>query len=124
MTNLTTQEIGQIGEDKAQEFLEGKGYVTIERNWHKRWAEIDIVMLDQARDQVVFVEVKTLEDTREVKPFEAVDRDKIHKLKRSAGMFFAQNPELPAPARVDVVSVELDTGQIEHFESVDFERNI
>lgn len=124
MSHLTSQEVGRIGEDKAQEFLEAQGYVAIVRNWRKRWAEIDIVMLDNEKKQVVFVEVKTLEDTRKIKPFEAVDQEKIHRLKRSAGMFFAQNPKLPTSARIDVVSVELDTDTIEHFKAVDFEGNI
>ena len=38
------QKIGQIGEDCACEYLEKNGYKIIDRNYLKKWGEIDIVV--------------------------------------------------------------------------------
>lgn len=55
---LHKKEIGKAGEDKAAEYLKENGYKIIERNWHTRFGEIDIIA--QKNDIIVFVEVKTL----------------------------------------------------------------
>ncbi len=52
-----TQKIGQLGEDICCRYLQGKGFEIIERNYTRKWGEIDII----ARKQGVthFVEVKS-----------------------------------------------------------------
>jgi Holliday junction resolvase-like predicted endonuclease len=47
-----------LGEKIAIRFLESKGYIMIERNYRKKWGEIDIVCKKGRR--VYFVEVKTV----------------------------------------------------------------
>lgn len=81
--------IGKIGEDVACNFLKGKGFVVIERNYLKKWGEIDIVAKD--KENLYFLEVKTV--TREnysnnvsretvFRPEENVHSAKISRLKR------------------------------------------
>ena len=52
------QKIGQIGEDLACEYLEKSGYEVIDRNYLKKWGEIDVVT--QKSNKIHFVEVKTV----------------------------------------------------------------
>jgi putative endonuclease len=52
------QKIGQIGEDSACKWLEKEGYVIIERNYLKKWGEIDIIA--KRADRIHFVEVKSV----------------------------------------------------------------
>ena len=52
------QKIGQIGEDCACEYLEKNGYKIIERNYLKKWGEIDIVA--KKTNKIHFVEVKAV----------------------------------------------------------------
>ena len=49
---------GRIGEDRACEFLVGRGFAIIARNCRTRFGEIDAIALD--RGALVFVEVKTM----------------------------------------------------------------
>lgn len=123
---LAAHSIGKEGEELAQKYLEERGYTTLVRNWEKHWAELDIVVLSPERDYLVFVEVKTQETAEFGEPFEAVDNNKIHKLKRSARLFASEYEEadLPGAHRIDVVSITLDDERIEHYESVDFELQI
>mgnify|MGYP001604619361 FL=1 len=50
--------VGQKGEDLAVMFLENRGFKILDRNYWKKWGEIDIVA--QNNDCLHFVEVKTV----------------------------------------------------------------
>lgn len=52
------QKIGQIGEDLACKHLEKNGYKVIDRNYLKKWGEIDIVA--RKGKKIHFVEVKSV----------------------------------------------------------------
>lgn len=52
------QKIGEIGEDLACRFLMKQGFKIIERNYTKKWGEIDIVT--EKRKKMHFIEVKTV----------------------------------------------------------------
>jgi len=52
------QEIGQIGEDLACKFVKNKGFRVVDRNYWKKWGEIDIIA---EKDHIIrFIEVKTV----------------------------------------------------------------
>src|SRR3989344_5896420 len=52
------QLLGQIGEDYACKYLENIGYKVVQRNYLKKWGEIDIVV---SKDRKIhFVEVKSV----------------------------------------------------------------
>ncbi len=52
-----TQKIGELGEDIAVRYLERKGYLIVERNYTKKWGEIDIVA--KYKNKIYFIEVKS-----------------------------------------------------------------
>jgi len=90
------QKIGKIGEDCACQYLEKNGYKVIERNYLKKWGEIDIVA--RREKKLYFVEVKTvsrvISETRDTVNFKDISdkndsyraEDNMHpwKLKRLA----------------------------------------
>ena len=41
--NTDTKKIGDMGERKASELLTEKGFEIVERNYHSRYGEIDII---------------------------------------------------------------------------------
>ena len=51
------KEIGNFGEDFTAKFLKKSGYKILERNYHSRYGEIDIIASKGA--VLAFVEVKT-----------------------------------------------------------------
>jgi len=58
MSKTQKQKIGKIGEDIACKFLFARGFVTVERNYWKKWGEIDAIV---EKDNILhFVEVKTV----------------------------------------------------------------
>ncbi|MGH1337312.1 MAG: YraN family protein [Aureispira sp.] len=50
-------DLGNLGERLAEEYLQGLGYSIIAQNWQWGKAEVDLIAYD--RDILVFVEVKT-----------------------------------------------------------------
>ena len=59
MKNFTSnsQKIGKIGEDLACRFLMKHGFSILERNYTKKWGEIDIVA--EKDNKIYFIEVKS-----------------------------------------------------------------
>jgi putative endonuclease len=86
---LTSRQIkGNLGEELAANWLIGKGYRILERNYRKKYGEIDIVC--KKEDQLHFVEVKTvtraftpnLSYTKTLDDYEPEDNIHPWKLKR------------------------------------------
>lgn len=53
-----TQKIGEIGENIATRFLVKHGFTILDRNYTKKWGEIDIVA--EKGDKLYFIEVKSV----------------------------------------------------------------
>ncbi|ETB64057.1 TPA: hypothetical protein DIC38_00950 [Candidatus Nomurabacteria bacterium] len=52
-----SQKIGKIGEDLACRFLMKHGFFVLERNYTRKWGEIDIIAIKD--NKIYFVEVKS-----------------------------------------------------------------
>jgi putative endonuclease len=53
-----TQKIGEIGENIAVKFLVKQGFSILDRNYTKKWGEIDIVA--EKKGKLYFIEVKSI----------------------------------------------------------------
>ncbi len=56
------QKIGEIGESEAVAFLVKQGFRILDRNYTKKWGEIDVVA--EKGDKVYFIEVKSVSRDR------------------------------------------------------------
>lgn len=104
--------LGDKGERLAETFLRSKGMEVLERNFRRRFGEIDLVVRDG--DAVVFVEVKYRSGTSFGLAQEMVSPKKRRKIVRTAAAYI-QSRALDCPIRFDVVAVNGDI--IEHIES-------
>ena len=104
---------GNLGEDIALKFLQGKGFRLIDRNFNKPWGEIDIIL--EKDDTVRFIEVKSVSreingnDTREIdyRPEELIDRRKLKKLARTAALYMESRRDT-REYQIDAIGVILD----------------
>lgn len=97
-----TQICGNIGENAACKYLKKQRYSIIERNFRRRYGEIDIIA--QKKDMYVFVEVKTRESTEYGLAMEFVTKSKQQKLIRTAKLYIMEH-ELDAAFSFDVIEV-------------------
>ena len=117
---------GRLGEAIAAKFLVKAGYKILEKNFHSRVGEIDIIALDpttvsgQVGETLVFVEVKTRWSKRFGEAVEAVTSRKLRSITKTANYYKLLHPELPDSLRIDVVSIDISekTPKIEIIKNV------
>ena len=120
MTDGTTkQDIGKLGEDIAVKHIENKGFSVIERNYFRKYGEIDIIA--KMDDILHFIEVKsvscennplnvsrvTIDNHR---PEDNIHIQKLKRLSRTIQSYLLSNYQNEEPMWVfDVVTVKIDT---------------
>ena len=82
----THNELGSWGEELAADYLQGKGYTILERDWHSGHRDIDIIALDGEE------------------PEDAIDYQKLRNL-RAAMNHYVKFQRLQQEIRLDVVTV-------------------
>lgn len=117
---MTAAQRGKTGEDLAAAFLEQKGYSIVDRNFHCRGGELDIVATKG--EILAFVEVRTRQRGGMVSPAESVTAAKRNKIIAAAYAFLQQHSELEQTLqpRFDLISIEAvgqnpNGWQIDHF---------
>ncbi|MFI3272564.1 MAG: YraN family protein [Pseudomonadota bacterium] len=96
--------IGQQGEDAAARLVQSLGMRIIARNWRKGHLEIDIICQDG--DTIVFVEVKTRKSTGMQAPHEALTLHKQRTLIRASHAWLSANNAWHIPCRFDFIGVQ------------------
>ena len=98
---MNNYKIGLWGENQAEEYIKKLGYLVIEKNYHTRYGEIDIIAKDN--DCLVFIEVKTRKNNFFGNACEYVDAKKQKKLILTAEQYIQDNPDIEL--RFDVIEV-------------------
>ncbi len=106
--------IGNLGEEIAAKYLTQKGYLVLDRNYLKKWGEIDIVA--KKMNKYYFVEVKTVsrsaenfDDSDGYRPEENVHAWKIKRLYRAIESYLMEkgiNDDIDW--QLDLISIYLD----------------
>jgi putative endonuclease len=115
---------GALGEAAAAAFLEGKGYVVLDRNYRFANEEVDLVCFAPYPGggdggEIVFVEVKARRGDRYGRAEEAVGAAKQRAIMRVAEAYLFERRLTAAVVRFDVVAVNL-AGRppaVAHFEN-------
>lgn len=110
-----TQTIGVLAEDLVADWLTGQGWEVLQRRWHCRWGEIDLVargFVSDSKDAtpqpiLSFIEVKARSRGNwDADGLLAITPKKQAKLWQAAQLFLAEQTELAElPCRFDVALV-------------------
>ena len=109
MKKFSTQNIGEKGEEYTVKFLEKKKYKILERNYRKRYGEIDIIA--ENKNNIVFVEVKTRHKDSMTSAADAVNRQKQIRIIKTASLYLAEN-ETEKFCRFDVCEVYVNSDNL------------
>ncbi|MBI5139002.1 YraN family protein [Candidatus Nomurabacteria bacterium] len=112
-----TQKIGEIGENMAEKFLMKHGFSILDRNYTKKWGEIDVVALKS--NKIYFIEVKsvsvenlpTLKDKiagDSYRPEDNMHPWKLKRLSRTIQTYLLQKKIEEQEWQVDLLIVFLD----------------
>lgn len=121
------RKIGDIGEQVAADYLKNNGYKILDRNYNRKWGEIDIVAVCHGgrikwhnrchnngticrdSDIITFVEVKTVKKGSKFRPEENIHFWKQKRLVNTAQSYLKENKISPEVNwQIDVVIVELN----------------
>lgn len=109
------RKLGDIGENIACDFLQKRGFEIIERNYLRKWGEIDIVT--KKRNIIRFIEVKSISFQRfdldrvpHVTNYRPEDNMHPWKLKRLARIMqtYLLEKKLDCDWQLDLVTVKID----------------
>ena len=111
MKLFSTKQKGDIGEKFTERYLKKNGYKILERNYRQKCGEIDIIA--QKGEYIIFTEVKTRAANFIARPYEAVDRRKSSRIRKTAAMYIAEK-QLDDYFRFDVSEVftEPENGKV------------
>lgn len=104
--------LGQKGERIAEKFLKRKGFRLAQRNLRSKAGEIDLLMWDG--DELVIVEVRTVNEMHGLEPSDRVPVSKRRQLVRLANLLLSQIPDPVPSIRFDVCVVVLSPKAIVH----------
>lgn len=104
---MDTKSIGQMGEDEAVRFLEDNGFSVIDRNYRKKWGEIDIIA--EKSGILHFVEVKAITSKGDYLPEDNVRLWKKERLSRVIRTYLLDK-KIPDEQEfeIDIISIVLD----------------
>lgn len=109
------RKIGTKYEEIAANYLKEQGYKIIERNYHNKYGELDI--LAEKNFTLIVVEVKFRSNDLFGDPSEAVDRRKQYRICRTTQFYYMEHGyELDYPCRYDIIAIYGD-GTIKHIEN-------
>lgn len=127
MANTFKQEVGRKGEDAACDFLKKLGFSIVERNFWRKWGEIDVVA--RKGNELRFVEVKAVSRDFVPKVEDGYEpEDNIHpwkrkRLRRIIETYLLRNDWCEdLDWQVDAISVYLNRSgevlKVEHLEDI------
>ncbi len=118
---MTRAELGALGEQLAVDYLTGRGWAILARNWRCRHGELDVIATAPDTRTVVFVEVKTRTGDGFGGLAYAVPPEKVRRLRRLAGIWLAGQESRWDEVRLDVIGVRIGrrrTPEITHLRGV------
>jgi putative endonuclease len=118
-------ETGKLGEKLAEEFLNKNGYRIIERNFHTRFGELDLIATKNGK--LIFIEVKLKIGDDFGTPEEMITPTKLRQVTKTAESFLLMKPEIRKvydSYQVDAVCIVLthdrEIERINHYENLTF----
>jgi len=107
------RKLGDIGENVACEFLKKRGYTIIDRNYLRKWGELDIIATKN--DIYHFVEVKSVASSvahvtskETYRPEDNVHPQKLKRMYRAIQTYLLEKG-IDADFEIDVITARIDT---------------
>lgn len=107
LAHMNSSEKGKQGEAVAIDWLMKQGYVILESNWRNRHLEIDVIA--QKDNEIIFIEVKTRFSKNWGAPWEAVNAKK-RRLIIAAAEIYIHCKRCKLEPRFDILSILVSGG--------------
>lgn len=105
-------ELWKASEQYAVDYLTLEGYTIRERNWKPRNSHLEVDIIAQIDNIIVFVEVKARSNGA-TDPLDAIDREKMRNLCRAAEKYLFTDSREDLEYRFDFISISGEPGSFE-----------
>ena len=102
------RQFGNIGENVACVFLEKRGFNIVERNYLRKWGELDVVA--KKGETLHFIEVKSVSDETGYRPEENMHPQKLKRLSRAIQTYLLEK-DIEGEWQLDLVTVRINEGE-------------
>ncbi len=109
--SLYQKNLGKIGEDLALDYLKSHRFSILEKNFHSKFGEIDIIA--EKNRCLFFIEVKTRSNLNHGAPYEAVNKRKIYHIKKVAQYYLLKNTYSDYKLKIGVFSILIEKGKVD-----------
>lgn len=118
--NFYKKDLGNMGEEKASNFLIQDGYSILARNFRTNQGEIDIIA--KKNEEYIFIEVKTRTSIKYGEPIEAINKNKKKHIVNASKYFIYKNKLNNKYIRYDIIEVYINKKSqlINHIKNVFF----
>ena len=104
--SLYQKNLGKTGEDLALDFLKSHSFSILEKNFHSKFGEIDIIA--ERKHCLYFVEVKTRSNLNHGAPYEAVNKRKIYHIRKASQYYLLKNKFEGYKLKIAVFSILIE----------------
>ncbi|MEK7061479.1 MAG: YraN family protein [Patescibacteria group bacterium] len=120
MTKQFNRKVGYEGEEIAAKFLLDKGYKILERNYHTRFGEIDLIVCKN--NILSFVEVKLKHGEDFGTPEEMIGKFKLSQVQRMAEFYLMDKPNMAKIYKTYLIDAVCIVGgsRVTHYENLTF----
>ena len=121
---MNKKEVGRWGEEIAAVYLKRNGYSIVDRNFFTPEGEIDLIALQEEKEEqiLIFVEVKTRTSEKYGFPEEAFTRKKWDHMLRAIDRYLEDYLDFGDAWQIDVIAVqklsEDQLPEIVHFKNI------
>lgn len=105
MTKSAKRQFGDVGENVACAFLEKHGFKILDRNYLRKWGELDIVA--ERSGVIHFVEVKSVSTESHIRAEENMHPSKIQRLHRAIQTYLLDK-RIDQDWQLDLAVVKID----------------
>jgi putative endonuclease len=114
MTITEKRRLGDLGESASCEYLRRHGFVIIERNYLRKWGEIDIIA--RKGEMIHFIEVKSVSRRTSLwdvthgtyRPEENVHPQKLKRIARALQTYILEKRLDDVPWQLDIMTALID----------------
>lgn len=103
---MTNKQTGYDAEARVAAYLQDEGFEIIDKNWHTRWCEIDIIAKKDKR--IYFIEVKYRRSNAQGQGFDYITTKKLKQMAFAAEMWVS-NSAWRGEYQLAAVSVDGDS---------------
>ena len=104
--DLSHRQIGDYAEMLACQYLQQQGLSLVTNNYSSRYGEIDLILLDEKQDTLIFVEVRYRKNKQYGGAAMSITPKKQQKITKTALQYMQQKQHYNVASRFDVVAIE------------------